>query len=52
MPPAIDLWPVNVDGRVVYAAPAPLLIEPSVFWIAVMVVLALVAALVGKEPRR
>jgi hypothetical protein len=52
MAETIDLCPANVDGRLVYVAPAPLSIDPSGFWIAVSVVLALVAALAGKEDRR
>ena len=46
MADAIDLFPTSEDGRLVYAAPPPLSIEPSGFWIAVLAALvALVAAL-------
>jgi hypothetical protein len=51
MAETVDLVPANVDGQVVYAVPVQLTTEALRFWLAVLVLLALVAALPAKEDR-
>ena len=51
MADAIDLLPTDDGGRLVYAASPGLPVEARAFWVGVLIFLALVAALPGKEDR-
>ena len=51
MADVIDLWPMSTGGGIVYAASPGLPVEARAFWVGVLIFLALVAALPGKEDR-
>jgi hypothetical protein len=54
MPETVTLYPVEVDGRVVYIAPPQLTPEAKGAWVALLLVLAalVLVALPAKEDRR
>ena len=49
----VDLYPMYLDGHIVYTVPPRLTAQPKGAWVAVLIVLALLAlvGLAGKEGR-